>query len=113
MAQGITGNLLPVGWGTTVGVTSGPVLPANPTRNGLIFINPSASVAVAVCPAMVNQGTLGVYANAPSLGVAAINGQGSVTIQPGDKFIIDNLNCTGAFNGIASGASGILTIWEH
>ena len=41
-----------------------------------------------------------------------INGAGSITMQPGDKFIIDTLQCTGAWNGIAGGSGGILTILE-
>ena len=111
MAQGITGASYPLGWGTTVGLTSGPVLPTNPTRGGLIFINASVSAAIAICPSVVNQGILGVYTGF-AVGVAAINGAGSVTMQPGDKFIIDNLNCTGAWNGIASGTGAVLTILE-
>lgn len=109
--MGSTTNPLPTGYGTTVGTTSGPALPANPTRGGLIFYNPSASVSIAVCPAVVNQGILGVYSG-NAVGVALINGQGSITIAPGDKFIIDNLLATCAFNGIASGAPGLLTVWE-
>jgi hypothetical protein len=98
----------PNGFGTTVGLTSGPAIPANPTRVGMIFHNPSSSVAVAICPAIVNQGTLGVYTG-NAVGVAAINGAGSITMQPGDKFIVDNLSCTSAWNAIASGAGGVLT----
>lgn len=111
---GIPGSTVlgPVGYGTTVGTVSGPVLPANPTRAGLIFHNPSTSVAVAICPAVVNQGTLGVYSG-NAVGVAAINGAGSITMQPGDKFIIDNMQCTSAWNGIANQAGGVLTITEH
>ena len=29
----------------------------------------------------------------PVAGVAVINGAGSITLQPGDKFILDNLTC--------------------
>lgn len=107
-----TTNPLPTGYGTTVGIVSGPALPANPTRGGLIFYNPSLTVTIAVCPSMVNQATLGVYTGLAT-GVAVINGAGSITLNPGDKFIVDNLNCGGAFNAIASGAGGVLTVWEH
>src|ERR1700704_2640426 len=103
MAASGTTTPLPIGYGTTLGLVSGPALPANPTRGGLVFINPSASVTVAVCPAVVNPATLGVYTG-NAAGIAAINGAGSLTLNPGDKFIIDNLACTGAWNGIASGA---------
>lgn len=111
MAQGTTGALLPVSWGTTVGTVSGPVLPANPSRNGLIFINASVSVPVAIVPVQLNSGVFGVYSGFAA-SVAVINGAGSVTMQPGDKLIIDNLNCTCAWNGIAGGAGAILTILE-
>lgn len=108
-----TGALLPVGWGTTVNTVSGPVMPANPSRTGLIFVNATSptGVAIAICPAAVNVGAFGVYIGLAS-GIAVINGAGSVTMQPGDKFIIDNLNCTCAWNGIAAGAGAVLTILE-
>ncbi len=106
-----TTNPLPTGYGTTVGQVSGPALPANPTRGGLVFYNPSLSVIIAVCPAVVNQGILGAYTG-NATGVAIINGAGSITINPGDKFIIDNLTASGAFNAIASGPGGLLTTWE-
>lgn len=111
MAQGTTGALLPVAWGTTVNIVSGPVLPANPSRNGLIFVNNSASVAISICPVALNAGVFGVYTGFAA-STAIINGAGSITMQAGDKFIIDNLNCTCAWNGIASGAGGQLTILE-
>jgi hypothetical protein len=107
-----TGALLPVGWGTTVGLTSGPVMPSNPSRTGLIFINASVSAAIAICPNVLNVGALGVYPGAVTPGIAVVNGAGSTTMQPGDKFIIDNLNCTCAWNGIGSGAGAVLTILE-
>jgi hypothetical protein len=103
----VTSAANPVGWGTTVGTVSGLVLPANSTRTGLI----SVGVAVAICPAVVNVGSFGVYPGF-QLGVAVINGAGSITMQPGDKFIVDNLACTSAWNGIASGAGGTLTILD-
>src|ERR1700688_3534614 len=95
-----TTNTSPICWGTTVGTTSQPVLPANVTRSGLIFIN-AGTIAIAICPALVNLGVLGVYA-APATGVAVINGAGSVTLQPGDKFIFDTVNVTTAWNGVAA-----------
>jgi hypothetical protein len=76
-----------------------------------MFVNPSASVAVAICTALVNQGTNGVYIGLAT-GTAVINGAGSITLAPGDKFIIDTFNCTCAWNGIAAGAGGILTVLE-
>jgi len=109
-----TGALLPVTWGTPVGTTSGPVLPSNPSRTGLIFVNASVSQAIAIIPAVANIALLqGQYPSAPvTPSVAVINGAGSVTMQPGDKFIIDNLNCTCAWNGIASGTGAVLSMLE-
>jgi hypothetical protein len=101
----------PNGFGTTVGQTSGPAIPANPTRVGLMFINPSPSVSIGICPAMVNQAALGVYTGLAT-GVAAVNGAGSITLQPGDKFILDNVSSTTAWNAVASGAGGVLTALE-
>lgn len=106
-----TGASLPVGYGTTVNTTSGPVLPANSSRNALIFVNASVGISIAICPAAVNVGAFGVYIGLAA-GVASINGAGSVTMGPGDKFIVDTIACTAAFNGIASGAGGVLTVWE-
>ena len=111
MAQLGTTVASPNALGTTVGLVSGPALPANSTRVGLFLHNPSASITVAVVPAVLNSGTLGVYTGTAA-GVAVINGAGSVTLNPGDKLIIDNLSCTSAFNAIASGAGGVLTAWE-
>ncbi len=102
----------PLGYGTTVAQVSGVVLPANPTRKGLTIHNPSAGVSIAICPAQVNQGQNGVYTGLAT-GTAVINGAGSITLAPGDKFIIDNLSCTSAFNGIASGPGGLASFWEH
>ncbi len=106
-----TTNALPFGWGTPVGTTSGSVWPGNSTAGGVIFIN-NGNVNLAICPAVCNIATVqGVYPGAAA-GVAAIGGAGSVNIAPGDKFIIDNLLCTGGFNGVAAGPGGVLTIWS-
>jgi hypothetical protein len=100
----------PLGWGTTVGTASGPVWPGNPSATGVIFMN-NGSVQIAICPAQVNQGLLGVYGGF-AVGVAQIGGPGSKNINPGDVFIIDTLACRGAFNGIAAGPGGALTVWS-
>jgi hypothetical protein len=106
-----TGAALPISYGTTVATTSGPVLPANPSRKALIFVNPSAAVSVAIAPAQVNSGVNGVYTGLAAA-IAALNAQGSITMAPGDKFIIDTMNCTSAWVGVASAAGGVLTILE-
>ena len=89
MSQGTSGALLPVGWGTTVGTSPITVLPPNPSRQGLIFTNQSPTAVIAICPAVVNVGAFGVYA-AAAAGTPGINQPGSITMNPGDKFIIDN-----------------------
>lgn len=111
MAAPGTNAAFPLSWGTTVGTTSVTVLPANPSRTALIFVNASTGIAIAICPAQINAGVNGVYTGFAAA-TAAINGPGSITMQPGDKFIIDTMNCTGTWNGIASGAGGVLTILE-
>jgi len=113
MVQATTTLPMPVGWGTTIGLTSQPILPPNNTRQALVFIN-SSLTTIAICPANVNIGVLGVYpTGAPPTGVAGINTPGSITMLPNDKFIIDNIACTCGWNGIAGGAGGGITILEH
>jgi hypothetical protein len=101
-----TGAALPVGWGVTVGLTAAQAIPANPSRQAIMFVNASGSSAIAICPAVVNLGS------GPAPGVPVIGGAGSITMSPGDKFIVDTLNCTTAWNAISNGASAALTILE-
>ncbi len=98
----------PVGWGMVVGLTSGLVFPGVGSAHGAVFINNGTQV-IAICPASVNLGANGVFPGFAA-GVAVINGAGSVNINPGDKFFIDNMLCTSAWNGIAAGAGGALTV---
>jgi hypothetical protein len=108
----LTGATLPVAWGTPVGLASGLVLPANPSRTALVFRNVSTAAAIAIIPNTANIAlTQGAYVGS-TIGVAAVNGAGSITMQPGDIFVIDTLQCTTAWNGIASGTGGNLTILE-
>jgi len=119
MVQTNTTLLGPIAWGASPTLTAAPVLPPNPTRTGLIFIN-QGSVALAIAPAVgyvgavtINSATGQYVTPALSALVPAISGAGSITMQPNDKFIIDNLNCTGAWNAVAAAATGgALTILE-
>jgi hypothetical protein len=118
MVANPTTALLPVTWGSNPGLTSAPVLAPNPTRTGLIFVN-SGTVNIAICGATQYLGQITVSASgqytvpSATAGVAAIGGAGSITMAPGDKFIIDNLGCTCAWNVIAAAASGgAITILE-
>lgn len=106
-----TGVLLPVSYGTTVPQSVSPVLPANPSRQALVFVNASVAAPIAIAPSQVNSGTNGVYTGLAAA-QPAINGAGAITMQPGDKFIIDTMNCTCAWVGIAGAAGGVLTILE-
>ena len=101
-----TGAALPIGWGTTVGLTQVIAIPQNASRQAIMFINASTAGAIAICPAVLNLGA------GPVAGVPAINGAGSITMQPGDKFIVDTLNCTTQWNAIGSAAGLALTILE-
>lgn len=115
---------LPNGYAVTVGTANQLGVPANGTRGGLIFYNNSATGTVSVCPASLvaipqgtapaipgqNAGFTGV--GSPTTGVAGTNAAGSVTLQPGGVFTIDNLNCGGAFNAIASANGSALTVLE-
>lgn len=123
---GPTGStiLQPIAWAVTVGTAVQLVVPSNPTRSGLVFID-GGSVVVAICPATVNVipsgtapatpalpngGTAGVLFN--QSGIPVINGPGSITMNPGDKFILDNLPTSMAWNGIAAAANAGFTVLE-
>jgi len=108
---GPTTLLEPTAWAVTVGLTSALCITSNPSRFGIVFVN-NGPVAVAICPATVIP-VVGGVPQPPIPGVAAIGGPGSITMQPGDKFIIDNLPCSASWNAIAAGAGGVLTILEH
>lgn len=101
-----TGAALPIGWGVTVGTTAAQAIPQNPSRQAIMFVNASAGTAIAICPAVVNLGS------GPATGVPVIGGPGSITMAAGDKFIVDTLNCTTAWNAIAGAAGAALTILE-
>jgi hypothetical protein len=107
------GALLPISYGTPVGLTSGPILPANASRNALVFVNSSVSGAIAIIPAAANIALLqGQYPGISTPSVAVINGAGSITMQPGDKFIIDTIVCSCAWNAVSTIAGSALTILE-
>jgi len=117
-----TSNTSQIGWAVTLGTSNQLVIPPNPSRTGIIFVNPGGA-AVAICPA--TQATVPVgqapwqagQITSPVLpalitGVAIIGGAGSITINPNDKFIIDNLPCTTAWNGVGAIQGAVLTIYE-
>jgi hypothetical protein len=93
--------------------TSVQVLPVNPLRKRVIFVNPNATALVAVCP-------LGPARNTNVAVVAIINGAGCVTVLHYSSFTLDNgegsgappLSIPSAWVGIASAASSGLTVYE-
>lgn len=118
-----TTNPLPQGYAVTVGTVNQLALPYNGTRGGLIFFNNSAGGTISVCPASmitIPQGTppatpgqasaFGTFTAAQ--GVAGTNAPGSVTLSPGQSFIVDNMNPTTAWNAIASAPGAALTALE-
>lgn len=115
----------PVGYAVTVGTVNQMACPSNPSRGGLIFYNDSATASVSVCPCTQNTIASGTPPNpafaqppvvgsviGPMMGVAVINGPGSVTLGPGQSYIIDTLNCGGGWNCIANAPGGALTVME-
>jgi hypothetical protein len=119
MSQNTATFLQPVAWGSSPTLTPAPCLPSNPTRSGVIFIN-SGTVQIAICPQTEYIGTITYNSTTQtytvpvaSAGVPAINGAGSVTMNPGDKFIFDNLACGIGWNAVAAAATGgAITIFE-
>lgn len=91
----------PVGSTVLVGTASVPAIGFNQNRRGLIFINPSSTVTLYVCPA--NQ--------------AAVAGQGTPILPGGQQTFLGNADLNIAFNcgwnAIASGGSNNpLTVLE-
>jgi flavoprotein len=96
----------------TLGTSSIQVLPVNPLRKRVIFVNPNATALVAVCPS-------GPSRNTNVIVTAIINGAGCRTILPYDAFTIDGSGASGpqlsmpsAWVGIASAAASALTVLE-
>jgi flavoprotein len=72
----------------TLGTSSVQILPVNPARKRVIFVNPNATALVAVCPS-------GPSRNTNVAVVAAINGAGCRTILPYDAFTVDGSGASG------------------
>jgi flavoprotein len=113
LATGAAAQVPPYVYPVTLGTSSIQVLPVNPARKRVIFVNPNATALVAVCP-------LGPARNTNVAVVAAINGAGCRTILPYDAFTVDGssggsgppLYMPSAWVGIASAVSSALTILE-
>ena len=102
----------PYVYAVTLGTTSTQVLPVNPARKRVIFVNPNATASVAVCPSGPSRNT--------NVNVTAIiNGAGCKTILPYDAFVVDGSGASGpqlympsAWVGIASAGASSLTVLE-
>jgi flavoprotein len=112
LANGAAAQVPPYVYPVTLGTSSIQVLPVNPLRKRVIFVNPNATALVAVCPS-------GPSRNTNVIVTAVINGAGCRTILPYDAFTIDGSGASGpqlsmpsAWVGIASAVSSALTILE-
>ena len=95
------GSASPVSTAVTVGTTSTQLLAANGARHGLQIYNQSANI-LSVLP-----GTAAAVANAAgTINVAASGGMLTITCTA-------TFPCGNAFQGIASGASSAITVWEY
>lgn len=97
----------PFGYALTLGTSSVQILPANPSRKGLMFFNPSANT-VSICPALTPGG---------AQLAAVVNGAGSMTVFSGGLLVLpqpgwSDIGLGAAFNAIASGAATPFTVWE-
>jgi flavoprotein len=111
-ATSATAQVPPYVYPVTLGTSSVQILPVNPARKRVMFVNPNATALVAVCP-------FGPARSTNVAVVAAINGAGCRTILPYDAFTVDGSGASGpqlympsAWVGIASAGSSALTILE-
>jgi hypothetical protein len=95
------GSASPVATAVTVGTTSVQLLAANGSRHGVQIYNQSANV-LSVLPGT----TAAVASAAGTINVAASGGMLVITCTP-------TFPCGNAFQGIASGASSAITVWEY
>jgi hypothetical protein len=75
LATGAVAQVPPYVYPVTLGTASTQVLPVNPSRKRVIFVNPNATALIAVCP-------LGPTRNTNVIVTAVINGAGCRTILP-------------------------------
>jgi hypothetical protein len=99
---------LPYAWPRTIGTSASAVLPFNPTRKQLFFVNPNAVAIIAVCPA-VDRVTGGAIA-------CTLHGPGAIPILPYAYLPLagvgGNPNLPQAWNAISDTAASALTILE-
>ncbi len=112
LANGVSAQVPPYVYPVTLGTASVQVLPQNPLRKRILFINPNATALIAVCP-------LGPTRNTNVVVTAVINGAGCVTILPYASFLVDGSTASGpqlsmpaAWVAIASAVSSAFTAYE-
>lgn len=84
--------------------TAQQVLPLNPARRRIIFVNPNTSGSIAFCPSGVTRAGVAF--------ACAVNGAGSITLSPLGSFVLDGGTPNGpplaigaAWIGVASGTA--------
>jgi hypothetical protein len=95
------GSASPVASTVTVGTTSVSLLAANGARHGVTFYNQSTNVISVT----------------PGTAAAVASGGGTINIAGSGGMLVVTCSttypCGNAWQGIASGASSVLTIWEY
>jgi hypothetical protein len=95
------GSASPVATTVTVGTSSVQLLAANGSRHGVTFYNQSSNV----------------ISVQPGTAAAVASGGGTINIAGSGGMLVVTCSttypCGNAFQGIASGASSVLTIWEY
>jgi hypothetical protein len=101
----------PFDYPPTLTTTPVQVLPLDPARRRIVFINPSATASIAFCPTGVTR------AGVPF--ACAVNGAGSITLLPLGSFILDGgtpqgppLAMSAAWFGVSNGAGAPATVLE-
>lgn len=85
----------------TLTTTSTQVLPVNPARRRILFINPSATLSIAFCPSQVTR-------NGATF-TCAVNGAGSITLLPLASFMLDGGTPQGPALSMGSAWFGVST----
>ena len=91
----------PFDYPTALTTTPVQVLPIDPLRRRIIFVNPSATVSIAFCPSQVTR--------AGATFTCAVNGAGSITLLPYGSFVLDGGTPQGPALQMGSAWFGVAT----
>jgi hypothetical protein len=101
-------NALPYTWPRTVGTTQVGLVPFNPARKQLVFINPNVAALVSICPAVDRITNASI--------VCTLHGPGSIPILPYSILPLSgiggNPSIPQAWNAISDTGGSALTILE-